>query len=305
MSTNPLKQFARTPKIYVRLPTLNRFYAEEIIEAAPNGEIPVKAMTASDDLLMKNPDALLNGDAVFQALKSCVPNVKDVKKLLVPDVYSLLLGLRYASYGDKMIYKVKCPKCGAEHEEKVSIRQLLDYSRSIEDFGDNVYTITHGDDAKVAIHIMPSPYLDVTNANLMIFEQTRMMQYLAADDEISTQERNEKMKEAYDKLAAFNIQVLINSIEKVDIIQMSGEEEVKTSIKDRNHITEFVRDLEKDHSDSLNKMLESLNEIGPPKTVNVVCDSCQHEYEMEVRFDPVNFSAQTFSGSPVKKSQNS
>ena len=58
--TNPLKPFSRTPKIYVRLPTQGKFYPENFIASSPNNEVPVKAMTASDDMIINNPDAPLN-----------------------------------------------------------------------------------------------------------------------------------------------------------------------------------------------------------------------------------------------------
>ena len=61
---NPLSSFYRAPKLYAKLPSLGKYYSEDIIEMPDSGELPVFAMTANDELLMKNPDALLNGEAV-------------------------------------------------------------------------------------------------------------------------------------------------------------------------------------------------------------------------------------------------
>ena len=81
---NPLKQFYRTPKVYVQLPSRGRF--NKVNSEAMTGEVPVYAMTSKDELLMKNPDALLNGDAVVGVIKSCVPSITDTKNLPVCDV---------------------------------------------------------------------------------------------------------------------------------------------------------------------------------------------------------------------------
>ena len=33
-------------------------------------------MTPKDKMAIRNPDALLNGDAVIRVVKSCIPNIK-------------------------------------------------------------------------------------------------------------------------------------------------------------------------------------------------------------------------------------
>jgi tellurite resistance protein len=303
-NTNPLSQFSRAAKIYVKLPSMGKFYSNDFLKTSPNGEIPIKGMTATDDLIMNNPDALLNGDAVYQILTSCVPQCKDVKSLLIPDVETLLLGIRYASRGDTMKFKVKCPSCGTESEEQVSIRQLLDASSDISMIEEpTFYEMVQSDDVTVRVNMQPSPYLDVTNANMVVFEQTRMMQFLQNNEDIDNETRHERMKESFERMAKFQLNVLINSIESVEIIQKDDSgEEVITKVTEKKYIKDFVQDMEKVHSEKLNEKLQALNGIGLPEEVDVVCDSCSHEFKMEVKFDPTNFSAEHFLASAVKKS---
>lgn len=303
MSTNPLKQFSRSPKIYVKPPTLGRFYPEGTLITSPNGEVPIKGMTAADDLIMNNPDALLNGDAVVQLLRSCV-GCNNIKHLSVPDVNAFLLGIRYASKGDKLNLKTICPneECGKESEETVSIRMLLDHTTFIDMLDEPIYYEYEAEDTTIRINIRPSPYEDITKANIVVFEQTRLLQYLQANKEISMDERNARTKEAFDKLAEFHFNTLLHSIESVEIISKNGKEEIKTSVTNTNHIQEFLKDIEDIHSRNINKKLEKVNSIGVSDHLQVICDHCKHEYEMEVKLDPSNFSEEVLLTSEAKKS---
>lgn len=74
--TNPLVNHFRSPKLYVKLPSGTSLYSEDVIEIPESGEVPIFPMTAKDEIMMKNPDALLNGEATTQLLMSCCPNIK-------------------------------------------------------------------------------------------------------------------------------------------------------------------------------------------------------------------------------------
>ena len=99
-NTNPLSGHFRSPKIYTQLPSAGRYYTSKVVEMPDSNELPVFPMTAKDELIMRNPDALLNGEAVSQVIQSCVPNVKNARQLLSNDVDALLLAIQGASYGD-------------------------------------------------------------------------------------------------------------------------------------------------------------------------------------------------------------
>ena len=104
---NPLKKYYRVPKLYVNLPSGGKF--NDIGEKASNGEIPVYAMTAKDEIVMRNPDALLNGDAVIQIIKSCAPEIHDTRNLPVCDVDILLIAIRMATHGSVLETKLISP----------------------------------------------------------------------------------------------------------------------------------------------------------------------------------------------------
>ena len=99
---NPLAKYYRAPGPHVKIPSGGRFSEIDTTMLSVNGEIPVYPMTAADEILVKNPDALLNGFAVEELIKSCVPAVKNVRSLAAQDIDVLLLAIKLASYGDKM-----------------------------------------------------------------------------------------------------------------------------------------------------------------------------------------------------------
>ena len=72
---NPLIGMMRQPKIYIKLPSNGNYWSDGSLQLSPNGEYPVYSMTAKDELILKTPDALLNGQAVVDVIQSCLPNI--------------------------------------------------------------------------------------------------------------------------------------------------------------------------------------------------------------------------------------
>ena len=108
---NPLKQYFRQPAIYMRLPTGGKYWAEGTIDMPQNGEIPVYPMTAIDEITYRTPDALFNGQAVASVIQSCIPNVKNAWAAPAPDINSMLVAIRLASYGHELEIASTCPSC--------------------------------------------------------------------------------------------------------------------------------------------------------------------------------------------------
>ena len=74
---NPLRQYFRRPAIYITLPSKGKYYPIGAVEIPEGGEIPVYPMTAIDEITSKTPDALFNGTAIAELIKSCIPAIKD------------------------------------------------------------------------------------------------------------------------------------------------------------------------------------------------------------------------------------
>jgi len=76
MATNPLKQFFRQPKIFIKLPSKGIFNNPGTLQGDLD-KMPVFGMTGMDEILMKTPDALLNGESTVRLMQSCCPSITD------------------------------------------------------------------------------------------------------------------------------------------------------------------------------------------------------------------------------------
>ena len=114
-AANPLSKYFRQPKLYIKLPSQGKWYGNNSFEPTVTGEIPVYAMTGKDELILKNPDGLLNGQSTVDVIQSCVPNIKNAWEISSLDLDMLLVAIRIATYGPNMDVGHVCPNCGVEN----------------------------------------------------------------------------------------------------------------------------------------------------------------------------------------------
>ena len=126
MSDNPLKSYFRQPKIYLSLPSPEKFYPSGCFEPTETGELPVYAMTAKDELNFKTPDALLNGQATVDVIQSCIPNIKNAWLLPSTDLDAILIAIRIATYGEMMDINTVVPVVNEERTYQLNLRGILD-----------------------------------------------------------------------------------------------------------------------------------------------------------------------------------
>jgi len=68
-SSNPLKGYLRSPKLYVLLPSAGKFSNIESISDVSQ-ELPIYPLTSMDEIMLRNPDALLNGESMTKVITS-------------------------------------------------------------------------------------------------------------------------------------------------------------------------------------------------------------------------------------------
>ena len=112
----------RQPKIYIRLPSNGKYWPDGSIDMPDNGELPIYSMTAKDELTLKTPDALLNGQAVVDIIQSCVPNIKNAWVTPNIDLDTLLVALRIATYGEMMEISHTVPGTSEEVTHNIDLR---------------------------------------------------------------------------------------------------------------------------------------------------------------------------------------
>ena len=95
IQNNPLKQYFRRPAIYLKLPSGGKMYQPGVVNIPESGELAVYPMTAIDEISAKTPDALYNGTAMADIIKSCIPDIKDPWSINSVDLDAVLIAIRY------------------------------------------------------------------------------------------------------------------------------------------------------------------------------------------------------------------
>ena len=277
-NTNPLQGFYRSPKLYTALPTQGIYYTEDVVELPENRELAVYSMTARDEMIMKNPDALLNGEAVAQVIASCVPQVKKPREMISNDVETLLVAIQSATHGDEIEVQANCPECNAEVRGVASIEDSLSTMQVVEQH--YVLETRNG----LEIEVRPYSYESSVKAGIASFQSTRSLQNITSiPDEMA---QLKAFNDSFMKLSALNFDIIVDSISTISGTDPEGEDFV---VRDRNAIREFMENCDSDIGRDVQKKIAEINEIGINKKMLMKCEECDHEFEHEVGFDPVNF----------------
>jgi hypothetical protein len=281
-ANNPLKKYFRQPKIYLRLPSQGRYYAPGSLDMPESGELPVFAMTAKDELIMKTPDALINGEATVSLIKSCIPNIRDPWKMPSLDSDAILIAIRLASYGEKMEISTKVPNIGEDRSFEVDLRMLLD-QLLVFNFDPFVEV-----DQDITIEVKPLSYKEFTDNAQKTFEEQRIFR-LVNDETIPDDKKLAAFSQSFRKLTNITIDLVLNSIASIDTPE--------GKVSDKRHIREFFENADKSYFDKVLKHLEKIREstsIKPMKVRSTAEDieaGAPEEYEIPITFDQSNFFA--------------
>jgi len=110
---NPLieKSRAAIPGVVFRLPSRGKIYDEGVLdEGVEEGEVLVYPMRLKEELKMKSVDSILQGTAVSDSIKYCVPEVLDPLKLCPEDVDYLITTIKKMTHGSTFKFKDTCMK---------------------------------------------------------------------------------------------------------------------------------------------------------------------------------------------------
>jgi hypothetical protein len=272
---NPLINFYRQPKIYVRLPSKGEFYEPGSLDLSENGEYPVYAMTAKDELLFKTPDALLNGTSTVELIKSCIPAILNPWVMPNIDLDFALIAIRIATYGDKMDVGTNCPHCDAENSYDMDLTAWLDI------FNNFIYNTDIVVDP-LTVHVRPYTYKEVTKTALKSMEQQRIFQVIN-DDSLSDEIKLEKFGASFLKLTELTVDVIADCITAIDTPD--------GSVSDKAMIKEFISNCSKDIFQKIQDHVVQMKELIEFKAQNVTCGECSKPFSLPVTMDQSNFFA--------------
>jgi hypothetical protein len=274
---NPLKQYFRQFKMFLKLPSGTTYYKTTDVELNELGEIGIKAMTGQDELILKNPDALLNGEAIIEVIKSCVPAVKNPKVLLSNDIDAIITAIRHASFGNSLESVLACPACKKENTFKLDLQYALDNMTMLEP--DYVVNLENG----LSIFVKPYSFPEMLKGLHAQFEQAKLARELERDG-ITEDEKSAAFKKAFEMLSRITFELISKAIVKI------VDENAGINVTEQKYIVDFIRDVDREVIDRIQSLVKEISEVGIKKEFTATCSHCEHTWSSEIDFNPVNFS---------------
>lgn len=254
--SNPLLDRLTTPGETFQLPSQGLLYTNgELDESVSEGEVYVNPMTTIDEVYMKTPDKLLNGTAIEQVLRNCVPTIKKPLELFSNDVDFILTCIRKVTYGDivHINYKHSC-KDAKSHEYAIDIGDFIKYSKKMDPTAlEAIYTIKL--DNGQLVKFTPIRYKSLIKVYQSIAENT--------DDPITI---------------AHNLTEVITEI----ISEVDG-------ITDKKMIEEWLTKLRVDWVNNIQQTVEQTSNWGASFTKEITCKDCNQTVKLTAPLNPINF----------------
>ena len=269
--SNPLKKYFRQPKLYIKLPSAGNFYPEGALEMTETGEFPVYAMTAKDELTLKTPDALMNGQGTVDVIQSCIPNIKNAWVMPSIDVDAALVAIRIATYGNTHDIDVNIPVINEYRTYEIDLRYPLSHLMNA------VYEPRLKLSDEVIVHLRPLTYKETTANTAKTMEEQRIFA-VVNNSEYTEEQKLEMFSESFRKLTMMTVNVVGQSIQAIETPDGIVEEPdfIKEFIEsaDSNYFTAISKHLEEQRNKFMVKPMTfgvapEDRELGAPETVEV------------------------------------
>jgi hypothetical protein len=272
IENNPLKQYFRRPSIYFKLPSDGKYYSSAVLNMPPNRELPVYPMTAIDEMTVRTPDALFNGVAVAELIKSCVPNILDPWSLTNVDIDAVLVAIRAASGNGKMSIRSKCPACSETTEYDVNLLPILgkmkdaDYSTPLKI-------------NELEIKFRPLVYTEINNNNLNQFEIQKILAELQNFED--NDKKQQMMSDAVKRLNELVTAIVSSTIEYIQTPE--------ATVSDKSFIIDFMNNCDRHTNNLIKEYSIKLRESTEMPPLDVKCSNCQNEYSQQIVLNVSDF----------------
>jgi hypothetical protein len=272
MTTNPLQKYFRQPKLFISLPSKGTFYPEGVLQGDPNNT-PIFAMTGMDEILMKTPDALFNGESTVKVIESCCPYITDAKQIPSLDIDALLVAIRIATFGDKMAINHVCANCGADNDFEIDLTTIVDH------YNNARYDATV-EVGGLLVNLRPLTYNELTVLGLENFQLQKMLTQIS-DSAIEDEEKTKLTDRIYDGIADTQARVMKLSIESIKTDE--------TLVTDQEHINEWIRNSNIEDYKIIKSKLEANKAIWDMPKQTVKCGECSTDDIVSITMDQSSF----------------
>lgn len=272
LPNNPLTQYFRQPAVYIRLPSGGKFYPPGTLQMPPNNELPVLPMTSVDEITYRTPDALFNGTATVNVIKSCVPSIRDPWVMPSTDIDAVLVGIRIASYGHEMEIGTTCPACNEADEISVDLRRVNDMISA----GNYDQVLNIGD---LEIYFKPITYRTVNLNNQVQLEQQQAMQLINSD-------ADEKIKiDQLNKSIAVINETTLNTVAQ----SIAAIKTPQAMVTETEFIVDFLKNCDSKKFNQLRDYVIGLKQASEVKPLDLTCKECNHKYKQAFTLDLSSF----------------
>tara|TARA_B100000965_G_scaffold182708_1_gene152499 strand:+ start:3167 stop:3970 length:804 start_codon:yes stop_codon:yes gene_type:complete len=266
----------RQETVFVRLPSKGNFYIEPP-ELTDDGEIGVRSMTSADEIALRVPDALFNGEATYRVLQSCCPRIKNPKEMPYNDVDVVLMAIRRATYGNEITVPIECKneECKNKQEYIKEIDPVLAQVPQLED----QYTVSIGN---LTVYIRPIDLQSTTELQIQAVEQLKINETLGNFK--GDPEQIIAFQDSVKTVAESNSRIIGRC---VYIVEMPD----KQRVEDPEHIQEWINNID---VSTYNIIMKKLLEI-QTKVIEVFvegeCVKCSTPFKQPVILDQAHFFA--------------
>lgn len=271
---NPLAKHFRQPAIYLRLPSNGKHWPESALNLPANSEIAIYPMTTRDEITLRTPDALMNGAGVVSVIQSCCPDITNAWEMPSIDVDSIIIAIRIASYGHEMVLNNACPACKEFNDYSVDLRAVLD-NITMPDYKTAVELNS------LKIKLQPQPYFNFNKTSQAQYEEQKLLQAIentTMDEELRAVEINKQMM----SMINLGIDTLTSSTEYIELD--NGDR-----VKEKDFIKEFYENAPAAIIKQVQERLAVINDQGAIKPLHVACQTCNHNFDIQITFDYAAF----------------
>lgn len=273
---NPLSGYFRQPAIFLTLPSKGRWWEPDSLELSENGDIAVYPMSAKDEITIRTPDALLNGQGVVNVIQSCCPNIKNAWKMPSVDIDAVLISIRIATYGSNMSFDSTCPHCKAANTHEIDLGAPLT-SIKCPNFDQ---TVKYRD---LVIKLRPQHYFEANRINMIGYEEQKILATLS-NESLDDETRIAQVTIIMQKIVEIGIEGCVNSTEYIQL--PNGDR-----IINKEHLNEFYHNAEKTVVASVQEAVGAIAAESKIPEIQLSCDECSSTYSAELTFDYSNFFA--------------
>lgn len=316
------------PPISLGLPTLGRFYDEDMLDVdADPTDLLVRPLSIVDEQNFRDPFLLSTGKALPKMIRNTCPGILKPADLAEIDVEALLIAIRIVSFGSHMNIKHICQnpalkdglsdetakgknlkdedifKCRAENPIDVDLNEfILRYAPFTDEMFEK-FRITLGRVGQTVM-LRPMPYSASVEMMMKTIKTQTEFERFAENNSEEDVAFDEDMIEAYSRMVnetnQTNVKSLADSI--LNVTTRSG-----IQVSDRDKIRDWLTSIpiEDAHqiTDRVNEIMLSLKELN---RLTYQCPSCGYENTIYVQMDPQKlFTLAEDSGTPEKSSASS